>query len=78
MTKKDMENILNALGDASFAGLCRFVIKSKMSRVIEVVHCFDKDKFTPGIDLPAVRILIEPVENKEAQELEQLKNKLIN
>jgi hypothetical protein len=49
-----------------------------MSKVIEVVHCFDKDKFTPGIDLPAVRILIEPVENKEAQELEQFKNKLIN
>ncbi len=73
-----MENILQALGEASFAGLCRFVFKSKMDSIIEVVHCFDKDKFTPGTELPAVRIIIEPIKEEEAQDIEQLRNNLIN
>ena len=78
MTKKDMENILHALGEASFAGLCRFVLKSKMTNIVEVVHCFNKDKFTTGIDLPAVRITIEPVEEQEAKKIEEQRNNLIN
>jgi|TARA_R110002049_G_scaffold229512_1_gene401563 phage-related protein len=78
VTKKDMENILQALGEASFAGLCRFVFKSKMDSIIEVVHCFDKDKFTPGTELPAVRIIIEPIKEEEAQDIEQFRNNLIN
>ena len=73
-----MENILQALGEASFAGLCRFVFKSKMDSIIEVVHCFDKDKFTPGTELPAVRIIIEPIKEEEVQDIEQLRNNLIN
>lgn len=73
-----MENILQALGEASFAGLCRFVFKSKMDSIIEVVHCFDKDKFTPGTELPAVRIIIEPIKEEEAQDIEQFRNNLIN
>ncbi len=73
-----MENILQALGEASFAGLCRFVFKSKMDSIIEVVHCFDKDKFTPGTELPAVRIIIEPIKEEEVQDIEQFRNNLIN
>jgi len=73
-----MENILQALGEASFAGLCRFVFKSKMDSIIEVVHCFDKDKFAPGTKLPAVRIIIEPIKEKETQDIEQFRNNLIN
>ncbi len=78
MTKKDMENILNALGEASFSGLCRFVVKSKMNKGVEVIHCFDEDKFTPDINLPAVRITIEPFDKEEAQKLKKIKNRLIN
>ena len=74
-----MENILQALGEASFAGLCRFVFKSKMDSIIEVVHCFDKDKFTPGTELPAVRIIIEPIQNSEPnKDYEDFKRKQLN
>ena len=32
MTEKDMENILEALGEASFAGLFKFVKEYKMKK----------------------------------------------
>ena len=56
MTKKDIENILSALGEAFIAGGCSFVGQNKMQKTIEVVHVFDKDKFTPGIHLPSVPV----------------------
>lgn len=78
MTKKDIENILAALGEATFAGLFRFVGKSQMRKIVEVVHCFDKDKFTPGINLPSVRITIEPLSDSDTENYEKRKHNLIN
>tara|TARA_R100000781_G_scaffold114648_1_gene86006 strand:+ start:1358 stop:1594 length:237 start_codon:yes stop_codon:yes gene_type:complete len=78
VTKKDIENILTALGEASFTGLFNFVGKNKMQRIVEVVHCFDKDKFTPGIRLPAVRITIEPLSESDTESIDNRRKSLIN
>jgi len=79
MTEKDMENILEALGEASFAGLFKFVKEYKMKKIIEVAHVFDKDKFNPGIELPTVRITIEPVQDgKFSKEYEEYRRKQLN
>ena len=78
MTKKDIENILSALGEASLAGLFSFVGKNKMSRIVEVVHNFDKTKFTPGINLPSVRITIEPMPSSDEEDLMEINTNLIN
>ena len=78
MTKEDIENILQALGEASFAELFSFVGKNKMRQIVEVVHRFDKDKFTPGIDLPSVRIIIEPINDIDEKNLDIINQNLIN
>lgn len=79
MTKKDMDNILEALGEATFAGLFKFVKEYEMKKIIEVAHVFDKDRFNPGTDLPTVRITIEPIRDSELNEnYENFKKKQLN
>ena len=78
ITKKDIENILSALGEAFIAGGCSFVGQNKMQKTIEVVHVFDKDKFTPGIHLPSVRIIIEPIKEDDEKNLININQNLIN
>ena len=79
MTKKDMDNILEALGEATFAGLFKFVKEYKMKKIIEVAHVFDNDKFSPGTDLPTVRITIEPIIDSEVnKKYEDFKKKQLN
>ena len=78
MTKKDIEDILSALGEAFIAGGCSFVGQNKMQKTIEVVHVFDKDKFTPGIHLPSVRIIIQPIKEDDEKNLININQNLIN
>ena len=75
MTEKDIEIILSMLGEATFAGLFSFVGKNKMQKTVEVVHVFNKEKLTPGINLPTVRIIIEPMDDDSSS---TIKNKFIN
>lgn len=75
MTEKDIELILSMLGEATFAGLFSFVGKNKMQKTVEVVHVFNKKKLTPGINLPTVRIIIEPMDDDSSS---TIKNKFIN
>jgi len=49
-----------------------------MRQIVEVVHRFDKDKFTPGIDLPSVRIIIEPINDIDEKNLDIINQNLIN
>ena len=49
-----------------------------MQKTIEVVHVFDKDKFTPGIHLPSVRIIIEPIKEDDEKNLININQNLIN
>ena len=50
-----------------------------MKKIIEVAHVFDKDKFNPGIELPTVRITIEPVQDgKFSKEYEEYRRKQLN
>ena len=75
---KDIENIISALGEASITGLFNFVGKNKLQSIVEVVHVFDKDKLTPGLNLPAVRITIEPLSESETINLDKKRQSLIN
>ena len=79
MTKEEIDIILEALGESAFAGLFKFVSDHDMKKIIEVAHVFDKDKFNPGIELPTVRITIEPVQDgKFSKEYEDYRRKQLN
>ncbi len=78
MTEDDNKKIIEALLECSVRGLVHFVDENKMSKVIEVFHEFNEEKFSSDQNIPAVRILIEPVDKDHGHGIPKYDKNLLN